>query len=149
MKSWIMNSGELLGVSEKQAEKFSKEWYNIKRQETSALWEQRQDIHKGDEISMSKLGEQVAEAVQAKRARKGKARTKYLQMSRKQLENFLEQEKRIKLGASITRFAIDAEASDEERAVLEREMAIEKLIGITEKELRGASSRRYKGSKRG
>ena len=50
MKSWITNSEELLGVSEKQAEKFSKEWYNIERQETSALWEQRQDIHKGDEI---------------------------------------------------------------------------------------------------
>ena len=129
MKSWIMNSGELLGVSEKQAEKFSEEWCNIKRQETSALWEQRQDIHKGDEISMSKLREQVAEAVQAKRARKGNTRTnqKHLKMSRKQLENFLEQGKRIKLGASITRFAIDAEASDEERAVLEREMAIEKL----------------------
>ena len=75
MKSWITNSEELLGVSEKQAEKFSREWYNIERQETSALWEQRQDIHKGDEISMSKLREQVAEAVQAKRARKVKTRT--------------------------------------------------------------------------
>ena len=36
MKSWITNSEEMLGVSEKQAEKFSREWYNIKRQETSA-----------------------------------------------------------------------------------------------------------------
>ena len=118
MKSWVTNSEELLGVSEKQAEKFSKEWYNLTRQETSALWEQRQDIRKGDEISMSKLREQLAEAVQAKRARKVKTRTnqKYLKMSRKQLENFLEQEGRFKLGASITRFAIDAEASDEERA---------------------------------
>jgi hypothetical protein len=70
----------LLGVSEKQAEKFSKEWYNLKRQETSALWEQQQDIRKGDEISMRKLREQVAEAVQAKRARKVNPRTnqKYL-----------------------------------------------------------------------
>ena len=37
MKSWITNSEEMLGVSEKQAEKFSMEWYNIKRQETSAV----------------------------------------------------------------------------------------------------------------
>jgi hypothetical protein len=27
MKSWITNSEEMLGVSEKQAEKFSREWY--------------------------------------------------------------------------------------------------------------------------
>jgi hypothetical protein len=27
MKSWVTNSEELLGVSEKQAEMFSKEWY--------------------------------------------------------------------------------------------------------------------------
>ena len=38
-------------------------------------------------------------------------------MSRKQLENFLEQERRIILGASITQFAVDADASDEERAM--------------------------------
>jgi hypothetical protein len=69
----------MLGVSEKQAENVSKEWYNLKAQ--------RQDIRKGCEISMSKLREQVAEAVQAKRARKAKTRTnqKYLKMSRKQL----------------------------------------------------------------
>jgi hypothetical protein len=67
--------------------------------------------------------------VQAKRARKAKTRTnqKYLKMSRKQLENFLEQERRITLGSSITRFSIDADASDEERASLKREAAIEKL----------------------
>jgi hypothetical protein len=76
MKSCVTNSEELLGVSEKQAEKFSKEWYDLRRQETSALWEQRQDICKGDEISMSKLREQVAEAVQAKRARKSRGRSK-------------------------------------------------------------------------
>ena len=54
-------------------------------------------------------------------------------MSRKQLENFLEQEKRNKPEASITRFAIDAEASDEERAVLKRELAIENLNRNTRK----------------
>ena len=77
---------------------------------------------------MSKLREQAAEAVQAKRARKAKTRTnqKYFKMSRKQLENFLEQERRLKLGASVIRFAIDAEASDEERAALKREAVIEK-----------------------
>jgi hypothetical protein len=51
----------------------------------------------------------------------------YLKMSRKQLENFLEQERRLKLGASITRFAIDADASDEERAAIKREEVIEKI----------------------
>jgi hypothetical protein len=64
----------MLGVSEKQAEKFSKEWYNLKRQETetSALWAQRQDIRKGYEASMREPREQVADAVQAKRARRAK-----------------------------------------------------------------------------
>ena len=48
----VTDSEGLLGVNEKQAEKFSKEWYNIKRQETAALWEQRQDIFKEDKVSM-------------------------------------------------------------------------------------------------
>jgi hypothetical protein len=84
-----------------------------------SLWAQRQDIRKGEGISMTQLREKVAAAVKAKRARKAKTRTneKYLKMSRKQLENFLEQERRIILGASITQFAVDADASDEERAM--------------------------------
>jgi hypothetical protein len=44
VKSWITNSAELLGVSEKQAEKFSKELFNIKRQE-------RQLCGRSDKIS--------------------------------------------------------------------------------------------------
>jgi hypothetical protein len=56
MKSWITDSEEMLGVSEKQAEKFSREWYNIKRQETSALWAQRQDIPKGTELPWPNCG---------------------------------------------------------------------------------------------
>ena len=57
---------------------------------------------------MRELRAQVAEAVRARRIRKVKTRTnqKYLKMSRKKLENFLEQERRLKLGASITRFAV-------------------------------------------
>ena len=86
----------------------------------------------------------------ARRARKAKTRTnqKYLKCPEKtrELSEAREKTQAWSLHHSV---AIDAEASDEERAVLEREMAIEKLIGITEKELRGASSRRYKGSKRG
>ena len=72
---------------------------------------------------MRKNCEQAAEAVQAKRARKVKTRTnqKYLKMSSKQLQ------KRLKLGASITRFVIDAGGSDEERATVKRELAVEKL----------------------
>jgi hypothetical protein len=97
MKTWITDCEELLGVNEKQAEKFSKEWYNIKRQETAALWAQRQNIFKEDEVSMSQLREQMAEVLKAKSARKSKTRTneKYFKMPRKQLESFLEQEKRI------------------------------------------------------
>ena len=68
MKSWITDSKGMLGVSEKQAEKFSKGWYNTKRQETSALWAQRQDIFKGDRTSMVQLREQVAEALKAIRS---------------------------------------------------------------------------------
>ena len=66
--------------------------------------------------------------VQAKRARKAKTRVneKYLKMSRKQLENFLEQEKRLILGSSITRYVIEADASDEERGKLKREQFIER-----------------------
>ena len=78
---------------------------------------------------MTQLREKVAAAVKAKRARKAKTRTneKYLKLSRKQLENFLEQERRITLGASITQFVVDANASDEGRAKLKREKIIEKL----------------------
>ena len=86
MKSWITNSEEMLGVSEKQAEK-CRGWYKIKRQETSALWAQRQDIRKGEGISLTlrELCEKVAAAVKAKRARKAKTRTNetYLKMSQK------------------------------------------------------------------
>jgi hypothetical protein len=79
----------------------------------------------------------VAEALKAKRARKAKTRVneKHLKLSRKQLENFLEQEKRITLGSSITKFVIDAEASDEERGTLKREQYIEEWCGPERKEL--------------
>ena len=58
--------------------------------------EQRQDVNKGCVVPMSELLTQVTEAVRARRMRKAKTRTnqKYLKMSRKQLENFLEQERR-------------------------------------------------------
>jgi hypothetical protein len=51
----------------------------------------------------------VAEALKAKRPRKAKTRVneKCLKMSRKQLENFLKQEKRFTLGSSITKFVIE------------------------------------------
>jgi hypothetical protein len=54
-------------------------------------------------------------------------------MSRKQLENFLEQEKRITLGSSITKFVIDADASDEERGKLKREQYIERMVRTRKK----------------
>jgi hypothetical protein len=54
-------------------------------------------------------------------------------MSRKQLENFLEQEKRITLGSSITKFVIDAEASDEERGKLKREQFSERMARTRKK----------------
>ena len=43
----------------------------------------------------------------------------------KQLENFLEQERRYKPGASIARFAVSAKGSDEEKANCKREKATE------------------------
>ena len=129
MKTWITDCEELLGVNEKQAEKFSKEWYNIKRQETAALWAQRQNISKADVVSMSQLRDQLAEALKAKRARKSKTRSneRYLKMSRKQIENFLEQERRIVLGGSITRFVVDPGASDEEKVKVKQEKLIAKM----------------------
>ena len=80
---------------------------------------------RGFEVPMNELRAQVAEAVKAKWMRKAKIRTnqEYLKMSRKQLENFLQQERRYKLGASITRFAVSAEESDEEKAKRKREKA--------------------------
>ena len=45
MKSWITGSEGVLGVNDIRAKKFSKGWYNTKRRETSALREQRQDVH--------------------------------------------------------------------------------------------------------
>ena len=97
MKSWITDSEGMLGAIEKQAKHVSKVWYNnTKRRETAALWEQRQDVNNGCVVPMSELRAQVAEAVRARRMRKAKTRTnqKYLGMSRKQLESFLEQERR-------------------------------------------------------
>jgi hypothetical protein len=84
---------------------------------------------------MSELQAQVAEAVKARRLRKVKTRTnqKYLKMSRKQLDNFLEQEGRFKLGASITRFAVRDEESDEEKANCKREEVIENQARLNRK----------------
>jgi hypothetical protein len=71
----------------------------------------------------------VAEVLKAKRARKSKTKTneKYLKMSRKQIENFLEQEKRTNLDGSITRFVIEPDASDEEKGQAKREKHIAKM----------------------
>ena len=79
---------------------------------------QRQDIHKGCVlVPTNELRAQVAQAVEARRMRKANTRTnqEFLKMSRKQLENFLEQERRCKLGASITRFAVSAEECDKRK----------------------------------
>jgi hypothetical protein len=43
-------------MNEKAAEKFSKEWCNIKRREAAELWKQRQEIHNGGIISMGSCG---------------------------------------------------------------------------------------------
>ena len=67
--------------------------------------------------------------MKARRIREAKTRTNhnYLKMSRKQLENFLEQERRHKLGASMARFAVSPAESDEEKANRKREKVIENL----------------------
>ena len=70
-----------------------------------------------------------------RRLRNAKTKTnqKYLKMSRKQLDNFLEQEGRFKLGASITRFAVSGEESDEEKANCKREEVIENQARLNRK----------------
>ena len=50
VKSWITDWGE-----RETGGTISKEWYNIKRRKTSALWEQQQDVHKGCVVPMSEL----------------------------------------------------------------------------------------------
>ena len=71
-------------------EKISKEWYKIKTRKTSALWEQRHDVHKGCVVPASELRAQVAEAVKARRMRKAETRTNhnYLKMTRNSLRTF-------------------------------------------------------------
>ena len=88
--------------------------------------------------------------VQAKRARKAKTRVneKYLKMSRKQLENFLEQEKRLILGSSITRYVIEADASDEERGKLKREQFMEIMERIRRKRAGNRKAQRRSNLKR-
>jgi hypothetical protein len=72
------------------------------------------------------------------------------QVSENVLENFLEQEGRFKLGASITRFAIDPEASDEKRAALKRGNGYRKIKPDQQKKrVRGASISGNKRSNRG
>jgi hypothetical protein len=61
-------------------------------------------------------------------------------MSRKQLDNLLEQEKGIILGGSITRFVIESDASDEEKGEAKREQFIEKLARSKRK--RGKAQRK-------
>jgi hypothetical protein len=93
---------------------------------------------------MNELRAQVAQAVKAKRMRKANTRTnqKFLKMSRKQLENFLEQERRRKLGASITGFAVSAEESDKEKANRKRERLLKTRPQATKpEESRGGRNR--------
>ena len=51
--------GWILGMNEKAAEKFSKEWYNIKRREAAELRKQRKEIHNGGIISMGSCGRRL------------------------------------------------------------------------------------------
>jgi hypothetical protein len=63
MKALITHHDGMLGVDEKTARRFCKEWYRSKRQETSAIWKQRKErngsIH---EFSLSELQEQVRDS---------------------------------------------------------------------------------------
>ena len=115
MKSWITNSEEMLGVSEKQAEKFSQEWYDPKRQETSALWAQRQDIRKGYEISMSKLRGRLQRQCKLRKPGRPKPNKpevfKNVQKTTRELSGAREKNHTWILHYSV--FVIDADASDE------------------------------------
>ena len=68
MKTMIERHDEILGVDEKTALKFCKEWYRSKRQETAASWRQRkQKLGNEQEFSIDETEEQVKEIVKRKR----------------------------------------------------------------------------------
>jgi membrane protein involved in colicin uptake len=69
-------------------------------------------------------------------------------MSRKQLENFLEQEKRTNLGGSITRFVIEPDASDEEKGQAKREKHIAKMQARARRQAKKQTVQRKAKAKR-
>jgi hypothetical protein len=76
MKALITHHDEMLGVDEKTARSFCKQWYRSKRQEMPAIWKQRKvrngSIH---EFSLSELQEQVRDIVERKRSTKPPEKT--------------------------------------------------------------------------
>ena len=68
MKTLVERHEEMLGVDEKTALKFCKEWYRSKRQEASATGNTR-------EFSLSEMQEQVREIVERKRTMKPPEKT--------------------------------------------------------------------------
>ena len=88
----------MLGVNEKTAHKFCKEWYWSKRQETAAIWKQRKrKLSNEQEFSISELQEQVKEIVKRKRNMKPPEATlpnnEYNKLQREGLEKLIEVEK--------------------------------------------------------
>ena len=89
----------MLGVTEKTAKRFCKEWYRSKRQETAAIWKQRkQKLGNEQEFSISELQEQVKEIVKRKRNMKPPEKTlsnnEYNNLQREGLEKLIEVEKK-------------------------------------------------------
>jgi hypothetical protein len=98
MKTMIERHDEMLGVDEKTAQKFCKEWYRSKRQETAAIWKQRkQKLGNEQEFSISELQEQVKEIVKRKRNMKPPENTlsnnEYNNLQREGLKQLIEVEK--------------------------------------------------------
>ena len=98
MKSMIERHDEMLGVDEKTAHKFCKEWYWSKRRETAAIWKQRKHrLDNEKEFSISELQEQVKEIVTRKRNMKPPEKTlpnnEYNKLQRAGLEKLIEMEK--------------------------------------------------------
>ena len=99
MKTLIERHDGVLRVDEKTALKFCKEWYQSKRQETSAIWKQRkQRVGNTHEFSLSELQEQVREIVERKRTMKPPEKTltndEYRKLRREGLEKMIEWKKR-------------------------------------------------------
>jgi hypothetical protein len=154
MKTMIERHDEMLGVDERTAHKFCKEWYLSKRRETAAIWKQR--THKLDnekEFSISELKEQVKEIVTRKRNMKPPettlANNEYNKLQREGLEQLIEMEKNRFDQQSMLRWTMGgANDNRKSRAEAEEQLteAEEKRVTLRKRQ-KEMQERKYHGQK--